>query len=133
MLSLFLYRFFFPFRFLLRFQFLFLFLFLFLFPFLFPIPVSRFSRRPCFDRKISRPVIQIFATSSIFQPKTNLSLSSSFFNDTCCSKIPQVYVRCSFKLDKIPSYPTICVKVQCSLNCQDADFKFLFRNKPLLL
>ena len=87
----------------------------------------------CFDRKISRPVIQIFATSSIFQPKTNLSLSSSFFNDTCCSKIPQVYVRCSFKLDKIPSYPTICVKVQCSLNCQDADFKFLFRNKPLLL
>ena len=40
---------------------------------------------------------------------------SLFFNDTCCSKIPQVYVRCSFKLDKIPSYPNICVKVQCSL------------------
>ena len=66
-----------------------------------------------FDRKISRPVIQIFATSCIFQPKTNLSLSS--FNDTCCSKIPQVYVRFSFNLDKIPSYPNICVKLLCSL------------------
>ena len=93
---------------------------------------AEFSLRDigCFDRKISRPVIQILAPSSIFQPKTNLSFSSSFFNDICCSKIPQVYVRYSFK----PGYPRLPTFVlKCSLNSQDGNFKFVFRTKPLLL